>query len=128
MITTRASNVRKFLPLGPEGWLIRTPGYTTREVRELLRDRGRTERGRAVSRCVARPSDWLPAPDVERCPPHYHERLPRIVFWYAQGESVEAISARVCAFGTPWGVERSLNTACQHIADRLNQYPRDYGA
>ena len=56
MITTHTSSVRKFLPLGPEGWLIRTPGYTAREVRELLRDRGRTERGRAVSRCVARPS------------------------------------------------------------------------
>lgn len=119
----------RLLPVGRHGWLIRTPGFTAPEVRALLRDGGHTERGRAVSRCLARPSDWLPAhPDILRCPPHYRERLPRILYWYARGESIEAIGRRVSAFGTPWAVERALDDACQRIADRLNRRPDDYGA
>lgn len=129
MFTISSTNFRRLLPLGPQGWLIRTPGYTPHEVRLLLREGQNTPRGRAVSRCAARVSDWLPPlPDVERCPCHYRERLPRIVYWYARGESVEEISRRICAIGTPWGVERSLQVACRRIAQRLNDYPDEYGA
>ena len=87
-----------------------------------------TERGRAVSRCVARSSDWLPdVPDVVNCPFHYQQRLTRIVFWYAQGESIEEIGERVTAFHTSWGVERALKIACRRIARCLNAAPEDYG-
>ena len=129
MATTGAIDPRRLLPIGPRGWLIRTPGFTSEEVRQLLREGGKGERGRAVSRCVARASDWLPpTPDIQFCPPHYRDRLPRIVYWYGQGDSVEAISRRICGFGTPWGVERALDTACQRIAACLNHRPDDYGA
>lgn len=128
MSSTRSLDLSKFLPVGRQGWLVRTPGFTAREVRRLLREGAANERGRAVSRCVARASDWLPpTPDVVRCPSHYQQNLTRIIFWYSQGESVEAIGRRVSAFGTPWGVERALETACQRIAACLNHTPGSYG-
>ena len=121
-------NLRHLLPLGRSGWLIRTPGFTAREVRQLLREGTDSPRGRAVSRCVARAADWLPAePDVLRCPFHYRQQLPRILFWYGRGESVEAIGQRLSFLGTPWGVERALDTACHRIADCLNDNPAAYG-
>ena len=129
MSTTKPLDLTRLLPVGRHGWLIRTPGYTAREVRRLLREGGASPRGRAVSRCVARASDWLPPiPDITRCPVYYRDLLPRIVFWYAQGESVEQISRRVSAFGTPWGVKRALDVACRQIAARLNEHPDEYGA
>lgn len=119
---------RRLLPIGPCGWLIRTPGFTAREVKQLLREGPASERGRAVSRCVAASSDWLPqVPDVVRCPFHYQQRLTRIVFWYAQGESIDEIGKRVTAFHTSWGVERSLSVACHRIAACLNNSPQQYG-
>ncbi len=128
MATTKSLDPRRLLPIGRTGWLIRTPGFTAREVRELLREGATSERGRAVSRCVARSSDWLPlVPDVVHCPFHYQQRLTRIVFWYAHGESVDEIGARVTAFRTPWGVERALAVACQRIAACLNASPAQYG-
>ncbi len=128
MSTTRSLDLRRLLPVGRCGWLIRTPGFTAREVRQLLREGGGGERGRAVSRCVAAAADWLPdTPDVVYCPFHYRQHLPRIVFWYGHGDSVETIGRRVSAFGTAWGVERSLQTACRRIADCLNARPEHYG-
>ena len=119
---------RRLLPVGRWGWLVRTPGFTPQEVKYLLREGARTERGRAVSRCVASSSDWLPpTPDVVRCPFHYLEALTRIVFWYSQGESIETIGERVTAFHTAWGVERSLQVACRRIAACLNDRPSQYG-
>ncbi len=128
MSATRPINLRRLLPVGRWGWLIRTPGFTPREVRQLLREGATTQRGRAVSRCLARTSDWLPdQPDVIHCPYHYRHNLPHILFWYSHGESVEAIGRRVCAFGTTWGVERALDTACRAIARCLNTDPDGYG-
>lgn len=127
-LLTNPHPLRRLLPIGREGWLIRTPGFTVREVQALLREGAATERGRAVSRCVARSSDWLPdIPDVVRCPFHYQQHLTRIIFWYAQGESVEQIGVRVTAFHTAWGVERALNLACRRIANCLNNAPEQYG-
>ena len=128
MSTTRSHDLRRLLPVGPRGWLVRTPGFTAREVRRLLREGATSERGRAVSRCVAAAADWLPpTPDVVHCPFHYQQRLTRIVFWYAHGDSVETIGRRVSAFGTTWGVERALQTACRRIAACLNARPELYG-
>ena len=128
MLTTKSIDPRRLLPIGRTGWLIRTPGFTGREVKRLLREGAHTERGRAVSRCVARSDDWLPQiPDVVRCPFHYQQRLTRIVFWYAQGESVDDIGQRVTAFHTSWGVERALNVACERIAGCINDMPNQYG-
>jgi hypothetical protein len=128
MSMTKSLDPRRLLPFGPTGWLIRTPGFTAREVQRLLREGAASERGRAVSRCVARSSDWLPAtPDVVRCPFHYQQRLTRIVYWYAQGESIEEIGRRLTAFHTSWGVERALDVACARIAACLNAYPGEYG-
>jgi hypothetical protein len=119
---------RRLSPIGRWGWLIRTPGFTVAEVQQLLREGAGTERGRAVSRCVARSSDWLPpVPDVVLCPFHYQRLLPRIIFWYSQGESIEEIGKRVTAFHTSWGVERALLTACYRIAECLNHHPEAYG-
>ncbi len=118
----------RLLPIGRDGWLIRTPGFTAGEVKRLLREGPKTERGRAVSRCVARSDDWLPTiPDVVTCPFHYQQRLPRIVFWYAQGESIDEIGQRMTAFHTTWGVERALRVACERIAYCLNHAPQQYG-
>lgn len=124
----KSIDLRRLSPIGRWGWLIRTPGFTAREVRQLLREGGGSERGRAVSRCVASSSDWLPpTPDVVRCPFHYQQRLTRIIFWYGQGESLDEIGRRVTAFHTTWGVERALNIACHRIAACLNHRPRQYG-
>ena len=129
MSTSREIDLTRLLPVGRHGWLIRTPGYTAGEVRRLLREGSRSPRGRAVSRCVARASDWVPpVPDVTRCPLFYRDQLPRIIFWYAQGESVEEIARRLSAFGTPWGVKRTLDVACRRIAACLNEHPDEYGA
>ena len=128
MSSTRALDISRLLPVGRRGWLVRTPGFTAREVRDLLRAGATDERGRAVSRCVARVGDWLPeTPDLIRCPVYYRERLTRIVYWYARGDSVETISRRVNWFGTAWGVERALETACRRIAACLNRDPLLYG-
>jgi len=128
MSLTNSIDPRRLLPVGPCGWLIRTPGFTAREVQRLLREGATSQRGRAVSRCVASSSDWLPlVPDVVKCPFHYQQRLTRIVFWYAQGESIEEIGKRLTAFHTSWGVERSLAVACHRIAACLNATPQQYG-
>jgi hypothetical protein len=128
MATLPLLDPRRLLPIGRWGWLVRTPGFTAGEVKRLLREGAVTDRGRAVSRCVARSSDWLPQePDVVRCPFHYVQWLTRIVYWYSQGESIEAIGERVTAFHTAWGVERALKVACRRIADCLNEHPHEYG-
>lgn len=117
----------RLLPVGRHGWLIRTPGFTAREVRALLREGGATPRGRAVSRGLARAADWLPAqPDIVSCPFYYWQHLPQILCWYSRGESVEAIARRLRAAGT-WGLERALDTACRRLADCLNADPHGYG-
>ena len=128
MATHPFPDPRRLLPFGRWGWLVRTPGFTSREVKYLLREGAKTERGRAVSRCVAQSSDWLPPiPDVVRCPFHYVQWLTRIVYWYSQGETIDMIGERVTAFHTAWGVERALKVACQRIAACLNDHPEQYG-
>lgn len=119
----------RLAPVGRYGWLLRTPGFTAGEVRVLLAAGATSPRGRAVGRVVARTTDWLPAePHVVNCPVFYWQRLPRILWWYARGESTEAIARRLSALGTPWGVERAIDTACERIASQLNHAPDDYGA
>ena len=119
---------RRLLPVGPRGWLVRTPGFTAREVRQLLRRGAVCERGRAVAHCLARPADWLPAaPHPVRCPQHYHQHLTRIVFWHARGDSPATIGLRLSGYETIWGVERALEEACRGIARCLNRDPRAYG-
>lgn len=127
-LTSRPLDPRRLLPIGQHGWLIRTIGFSANEVQFLLREGSRSARGRAVSRCVARSDDWLPRiPDVVNCPFHYQQRLTRIVFWYAHGESIEEIGVRMTAFHTSWGVERALHVACHRIAECLNATPEQYG-
>ena len=128
LLRRRRLDLHCLLPVGRRGWLVRTPGFTAAEVRHLLREGARCERGRAVSRCLAHLDDWHPpAPHLIHCPHHYWERLPRIVFWYARGEPLEAIARRVGSFGSTYSVERALETACRRIARCLNQQPDVYG-
>lgn len=118
---------RAFLPCGPQGWLWRTPGFTAAEVRRLLLDNPPGERAGAVRRCLAHPGDWLPAPDIARCPPRYHRHLTRILFWHAQGVPLAVISLRLSGVETSWGIDRTLDAACGSIAACLNRAPGDYG-
>ena len=77
----------------------------------MLREGAKTERGRAVSRCVAQSTDWLPTvPDVVRCPFHYVQWLTRIVYWYSQGESIDMIIGEVKEgrVGINSGIRRDL--------------------
>lgn len=128
MSRVQTGNLRRFLPIGPRGWLVRAPGFTAREVRQLLREGGGSTRGRAVSRILARTSDWLPdEPDIVAFPFHYWRQLPQILLAYSRGETVEAIGQRVSIFGTAWGVEHSIEMACRRIAACLNRDPASYG-
>ncbi len=128
MSRAQIRNFGRLSPVGPQGWLIRTPGFTAREVRQLLREGGASVRGRAVGRVLARTSDWLPEePDIVAFPFHYWRQLPQIVLAYSRGESVEAIGQRVSSFGTTWGVEHSIEMACRRIAGCLNRDPASYG-
>jgi hypothetical protein len=128
MRNDRRPQWRALLPVGPHGWLWRRPGFTAAEVRHLLAAEPPGERGQAVRRCVARPQDWLPpAPDIVRCPLRYHPHLTRIVFWYARGESLRAISLRLGGTETSWGVEQAFDEACRRLAACLNRWPHAYG-
>jgi hypothetical protein len=128
LLGRRRLDLDALLPVGRCGWLVRAPGFTAAEVRRLLRAGAACERGRAVSRCLAHLDDWYPpAPDFVHCPHHYWERLPRLVFWYARGDSPAAIARRVSVFDSPDGVERALDTACRRIARCLNRQPDAYG-
>lgn len=128
MSRVNGADLLRLLPVGRHGWLVRTPGFTAREVRRLLREGAGSARGRAVSRCAAGAADWLPAgPDIVACPHHYWQHLPRILYWYCRGESADAIGRRVGAPWGAWGVERALATACRRIADCLNADPHRYG-
>jgi hypothetical protein len=128
MSRAQVSNLGRFLPVGPQGWLVRTPGFSAREVRQLLREGAGSVRGRAVSRVLAHTSDWLPEePDIVAFPFHYWRQLPQILLAYSRGESVEAIGQRVSLFGTAWGVEHSVEMACRRIASCLNRDPASYG-
>lgn len=125
----RPSWATRLAPVGRHGWLVRTPGFTADEVRALLATGATGPRGKAVGRVLARTTDWLPPePNVVSCPIFYWQRLPRILWWYTRGETTETIARRLSAFGTPWGVERAITTACANIAARLNRSPEDYGA
>ena len=127
MSTTNRLDLRRLLPLGRRGWLLRRPGFTAAEVRALLRDAEGSARGRAVQRCLARPGDWLsPPPAPLECPARYQQLLPRIVFWYARGEDCNAIAMRMRGHGSAWGVERALELACRRMAACLNRAPEDY--
>jgi hypothetical protein len=128
MSTTNRLDLRRLLPVGRHGWLLRRPGFTADEVRALLRAGGADERGRAVQRCLARPGDWLcPPPNPRECPTRYQRLLPRIAFWYARGDSCAAIAMRMGGHGSAWGVERALELVCRRMAACLNQTPADYG-
>jgi hypothetical protein len=128
MPTKLGLNPRRLLPAGPHGWLIRTPGFTPQEVRQRLNAHPTDARGRAVARCAARLDAWLPPePHFIHCPQHAWQHLPRIVFWYTRGDSLDEIAARIGSFSIAWGVERALDTACTRIAHSLNRTPDAYG-
>ena len=120
--------LRRLLPFGRHGWLIRTPGFTSREVRQLLRAIPDDARGLAVARCASRVDVWLPPePHLVHCPHHAWAHLPRIVFWYTRGDSIEVIAMRIGALGPAWGTERALEIACARIAACLNRQPETFG-
>ena len=128
MSKAQTSNLRRFLPIGPCGWLVRTLGFTACEVRQLLREGTGSVRGRAVSRVLARTSDWLPdEPDIIAFPFHYWRQLPQILLAYSRGETVEAIGQRISLYGAAWGVEHRVEMACRRIAACLNRDPASYG-
>jgi hypothetical protein len=117
---------RTFLPVGMRGWLWRAAGFTAAEVERLLREDPPGPRARAVWSCLARPQDWLPDPDIARCPVHYHRHLTRILFWFARGDSIQGICLRLGGAETNWGVERALAAACGRIAACLDAAPQEY--
>jgi hypothetical protein len=121
-------DLRRLLPAGRHGWLIRTPGFTPQEVRQRLSAIPDDARGRAVARCAARIDAWLPPePHFIHCPQHAWQHLPRIVFWYTRGDPLDAIGGRLGTLCGAWGVERSLDIACTRMADSLNRDPDAYG-
>lgn len=118
----------RLLPVGRQGWLIRTPGFTAQEVRQLLSVARDDQRSRAVARCAARVDAWLPdEPHFIHCPLHAWQHLPRIVFWHTRGDSAEAIVRRIGVLGPAWGTDRALDVACARIADCLNRDPAAFG-
>lgn len=127
MFTGDPVNLRRLLRLGPQGWPRRRPRFTAREVRQLLREGGASARGQAVSRCLARPTDWLPPAPGGGCDPLHQRYLTRIVFWYARGDTPRAICRRLRGDETTGGVEWLLEDACARIAGCLNRTPLAYG-
>lgn len=121
-------DLRRLLPFGRHGWLIRTPGFTSQEVRQLLQSTHDDARSRAVARCASRVDAWLPAdPHFIDCPLHAWQHLPRIIFWYTRGDSLELIAQRIGVLGPAWGTERVLEIACARIATCLNRHPDAFG-
>jgi hypothetical protein len=119
---------RRLLPVGRHGWLIRTPGFTSQEIRHRLNTFPDDARSRAIAACAARVDAWLPpAPHFVDCPYHAWQHLPRIVFWYTRGDALDAIAGRIGSLGAAWGVERALDVACARMAERLNRDPDAYG-
>ena len=128
MPTNPQLDFRRLLPTGRHGWLLRTPGFTSQEVRQHLTTRPTDARGHAVARCAARVDAWLPPePHFIHCPQHAWQQLPRIVFWYTSGDPLDAIAESIGTLGPAWGVERALGVACTRMADALNRNPVAYG-
>jgi hypothetical protein len=128
MPTNLNLDLRRLLPTGRYGWLIRTPGFTSGEVRDRLNTIPTDARGRAVARCAAQIDAWLPpAPHFVDCPQHAWQHLPRIVFWYTRGDALDEIAARIGSLTVAWGVERALDVACARMARSLNRNPDAYG-
>jgi hypothetical protein len=123
---------RALVPTGPRARDL-PARFTPEEVAWLLATGDRSPRAQALWRCVARPADWLPlAPDIRRCPQRFYDHLPRIVFWYGQGEALADIERRLGRWSpapgqTSWALEQAFAEACRRIAGRLNAAPRDYG-
>jgi len=107
----------------------RTRDYTTEEVLGALRSADVQALGisrlAAIRACAAEPSGWIgrledrPADELGRL----GGLLPKIVFWYAAGLSLEEIGRRVGHFGElsgTWEAERALGAAARCIARQLN--------
>ena len=103
--------------------------YTTEEVLGALRSADVQALGisrlAAIRACAAEPSRWIgrledrPADELGRL----GGLLPKIVFWYAAGLSLEEIGRRVGHFGElsgVWEAERALLAAARCIARQLN--------
>jgi hypothetical protein len=107
----------------------RTREYTTEEVLGALRSADVQALGisrlAAIRACATEPSRWIgrledrPADELGRL----GGLLPKIVFWYAAGLSLEEIGRRVGHFGElsgVWEAERALGAAARCIARQLN--------
>lgn len=122
------ATLRRFLPVGRDGRFLRSPGFTASEVRATLTVAPVGARGWAVARCAGDLHAWLPPePHYIECPYRAWRHLPRIVFWHARGESIEAIGRLLGLPNGTWDVERALDHACARIADALNRHPAIYG-
>lgn len=51
----------------------------------------------------------------------YMDRLPRILYLYSRGYSVEDIADRLAGLPTAYGIERTIDIAASLVAEQLNQ-------
>lgn len=98
--------------------------YSAAQVREFLRyranDSGDPEIGRMVERLptILRESSVRGRYEGFQ---RYFDVLPRIIFLYHRGVSIEDIAAQQSFLATEVGVDTVLNVTAQLVADRLNQ-------
>lgn len=51
----------------------------------------------------------------------YMERMPRILYLYSRGYSVEDIADKLTGLPTVYGIERTIDIAASLVAEQLNQ-------
>ena len=105
--------------------------YTSEEVAARLRPGGtcgcESERTRAILACAARPSEWLHRVDGGTCwrlGRLLVGRLPKIIYLYRSGLSLEEIGECISFFGGPGSASRAFDAATRAIAARLNDRDR----
>ncbi|MFN8526842.1 MAG: hypothetical protein U0821_27375 [Chloroflexota bacterium] len=81
------------------------------------------EQARRVWACASRPSEWMDRLDrggVWKLGLLQTERMPKMLYWYRAGLSLEQIGERVSFFGGDYSARRAIRLAARGIASRLN--------
>ena len=100
--------------------------YDATQVLPYLRGKVDEESDPEIRRAVERLPTFLRDPDAHRRYDgfqRYFDVLPRIVFLYNRGASIDEIAAGLSFMATDIGIQTVIQITCQLIADRLNQIP-----